>query len=247
MDDDLKLKHPFTAIISGPTGSGKSSFCVRFMQNLKSLCTEQNFDGGIIWCYSERTAVHDRELSKISNNIRLNKGVPENFENKNGKPCLIIVDVLLDVVYSNNVCNLFTKDTHHRNISVILIIQNLFHQGQFCRDISLNAKYLVLLENVRDINQFMCMYRQLHHKGPNKLYNAYQNATTKPHGYLVLDLAQDTDDRLRFRTYIFPDEYPPIFYVDVNDETDKIELSRLQSTQLSTDQITQTHNLKRKP
>jgi len=142
MDDDLKLKHPFIAIISGPTGSGKSSFCVRFLQNLKSLCTEQNFDGGIIWCYSERTAVPDRELSEISNNIRLNKGVPEKFENKNGKPCLIILDDQLGV-YSKEVCNLFTKGSHHRNISVILITQNLFHQGQFCRDISLNAKYLV--------------------------------------------------------------------------------------------------------
>jgi len=124
MEDDLKLKHPFTAIISGQTGSGKSSFCVRFLQNLKSLCTEQNFAGGIIWCYSERTAVPDRELSKISNNIRLNKGVPENFENKNGKPCLIILDDLLDIVYSKEVCNLFTKGSH-RNISVILITQNL--------------------------------------------------------------------------------------------------------------------------
>jgi ABC-type phosphate transport system ATPase subunit len=82
MDDHLKLKHPFTAIISEPTGSGKSSFCVRFLQKLKSLCTEQNFDGGIIWCYSERTAVPDRELSKISNNIRLNKGVPETFKSR---------------------------------------------------------------------------------------------------------------------------------------------------------------------
>ena len=44
---------------------------------------------------------------------------------------------------------------------------------------------------------------------------------------MLLDLAQDTDYRLRFRTCIFPDEYPSTFYVDVNDETDEIELSRL--------------------
>ena len=42
----------------------------------------------------------------------------------------------------------------------------------------------------------------------------------------MLDLAQDTDDQLRFRICIFPDEYPPTFYLDVDDETDKIELSR---------------------
>ena len=62
----------------------------------------------------------------------------------------------------------------------------------------------------------------------------------------MLDLAQDTDDRLRFRTHIFPDEYPPTFYVDVNDETDTTELSRPSNTQISTAQITESRYLKRK-
>jgi len=51
---------------------------------------------------------------------------------------------LLIEVYSRDVCDLFTKGRHHRNISVILITKNLFHQGRFSRDISLNAKYLVV-------------------------------------------------------------------------------------------------------
>jgi len=73
----------------------------------------------------------------------------------------------------------------------------------------------------------MCLARQVQPDGPNQLYKAYLKATKRTHGYLVLDLSQDTDDRLRFRTHIFPDEYPPIFYVDVTgDKTDKIELSR---------------------
>ena len=44
--------------------------------------------------------------------------------------------------------------------------------------------------------------------------------------YLILDFAQDTDDRLRYRTNVFPDEYPPIIYVPTSDEADKIELPR---------------------
>ena len=79
----------------------------------------------------------------------------------------------------------------------------------------------------------MCLARQVHPEGPNQLYKAYLKATKRPHDYLVLDLAQDTDDRLRFRTHVFPEEYPT-FYVDVTDETNKIELSRPSSTQVST-------------
>jgi len=154
MSNDLRFKHPFTCIISGPTGSGKSSFCLRFLQNLDSLCTEQDFDGGVIWCYSERTAVPEQQLALLRKNIRINEGVPDNFDNTQGKPCLIVLDDLLNDVYSKEVCNLFTRSSHHRNISVILITQNLFHQGQHCWDISLNAKYLVLLKIVRDKNNF---------------------------------------------------------------------------------------------
>ena len=51
MDDDLRFKHPLTYIISGPTGSGKLSFCIRLLQIIKSLYTEHNIDGGIVWCY----------------------------------------------------------------------------------------------------------------------------------------------------------------------------------------------------
>jgi len=75
--------------------------------------------------------------------------------------CLIILDDLLNDAYSKDVCDLFTKGSHHRKISVFLITQNLFHQGKFCRDFSLNAKYIVVLKNVRDREQFSHLARQV--------------------------------------------------------------------------------------
>jgi hypothetical protein len=106
---------------------------------------------------------------------------------------LIILDDLLTETYSKDVSVLFTKGSHHRNISVILIAQNLFHQGRNARDI-LNAKYLGLLKNVRDKNQFTYLARQLFPEDSDGLYKAYLDATQRPHGYLLLDLSQDTDD-----------------------------------------------------
>ena len=108
-------------------------------------------------------------------------------------------------------CDLFTKISHHRNISVILITQNLFHQGKFFRDISLNAKHIVVFENVRDRKQFSHLARQVLPHDSKGLSDAYLNATEEPLGYLVLDLSQDTNDRLRLRTCIFPEEDPPVF------------------------------------
>ena len=211
MDVDLRFKDPFTSIVSGPTGSGKSSFCVKFLKNLDTQCTESEFSGGIIWCYNEKTAVHYKQLTGLKN-IQFQEGLPENFGDARGWPSLLILDDLLNQVYSEAVCELFTNGSHHRNVSVILVTQNLFHQGPKCRDISLNAKYVVALKNVRERNQFSFLARQVYPENSDSLYIAYLDATSRPHGYLILDYSQGTDDRVWFRTNVFPDELSVVIY-----------------------------------
>jgi GTPase SAR1 family protein len=75
MCDDLRFRHPFSLLVSGPSGSGKTSFCIQLLQNLDFLCTESDFEGGIIWCYSERNAVPSRK--QLPANVTFNVGVPE--------------------------------------------------------------------------------------------------------------------------------------------------------------------------
>jgi len=85
------------------------------------MCTERDFDGGVIWCYSEKTAVPSpTELPKKSD-VLFNVGVLTYFENARGRPCLVILDDLLNDGYSKEMCDLFTKGCHHRNISEILV------------------------------------------------------------------------------------------------------------------------------
>ena len=75
------------------------------------------------------------------------------------------------------------------NISVILIKHNLFHQGCYCREISHNAKYNVVLKNVRDKNQFYHLARRVYSEDSDGLFQAYLSATEEPHGNL-LDLSK---------------------------------------------------------
>jgi ABC-type dipeptide/oligopeptide/nickel transport system ATPase component len=123
---DLKFKYSFTCIVSGPTGSGKSSFTLRLLRHLDSLCTEPNFSGGIVWFYSEKSAVPRRELASLHKDVSFHEGVTQNFGNDRSKSFHVIFEDLLNDVYSKDVCDLFTKGSHHRNFSVILITQNLF-------------------------------------------------------------------------------------------------------------------------
>ena len=45
---------------------------------------------------------------------------------------------------------LFMVLSHHKNLNVILIVQNLFTKNPFYREISLNSTYHVLFKNPRD-------------------------------------------------------------------------------------------------
>jgi len=130
-----------------------------------------------------RNDVPSIELKK---NVQDHEGVPENFENPEGRPCLFILDHLLNEVYLRAVCELFTKSSHHRNLSVILITQNFFHEAPHCRDISLNAKYLVALKNVRDRNQFAYLARQILPEDSASLCAAYKERTRNAHFYLII-------------------------------------------------------------
>ena len=70
----------------------------------------------------------------------------------------------------------------------------------------------MLLKKTRDKSQFTHLARQVYPEDSAGLYKYYLDAIERPHGYLVLGFSQDTDDRIRIRTNIFPDDGPPVFY-----------------------------------
>jgi len=95
VDDDLKFKHPFLCKVSPPTKTGKTSFCIRQLQNLEGLCSEREFGCGIFWCTSEKTALPKRQ--QLPSNNTYHGGVLENFGG-GGEPRLVILDDLLNDV-----------------------------------------------------------------------------------------------------------------------------------------------------
>jgi hypothetical protein len=153
----------------------------------------------IFCCHSENNAPHLR-------NITFGKGVPE-FDNPENVPTLRVLDDLMDTAYSTKVSQLFTKGSHHRNISLVLITQNFFHRGPSARDISLNCKYTTVFKNTIDKTQIVNLARQVYPENISSFHKTYLDVCKDPHTYLFLDLTIPINDRLRFRTKIFPGEY----------------------------------------
>ena len=84
------------------------------------------------------------------------------------------------------VANIFTKISHHRNISVLYLTQNLFDKNRFARTISLNAHYYVLFKNPRDAIEFAMLARQIHPNDSRFAVEAYRDATSLPYTDICL-------------------------------------------------------------
>ena len=104
------------------------------------------------------------------------------------------------------IADLFTKGSHHRNLSIIYIVQNIFHQGKEMRNISLNAHYIVLFKSPRDKQQISMLARQVDPGRVQEFMRSYEDATSRSHGYLMLDLKPTTDDQKRLKTNVLPGE-----------------------------------------
>jgi hypothetical protein len=106
------------------------------------------------------------------------------------------------------IADLFTKGSHHRNLSIIYIVQNIFHQGKAMRNISPNAHYIVLFKSPRDKRQISMLARQVDPGRVQEFMRSYEDATSRPHGYLMLDLKPTTDDQQRLKTNVLPGKIP---------------------------------------
>lgn len=208
------FQHPFTAIETGATGSGKTQWLQRLLKNRKI-----SIQPGIEWvlyCYGELnpTVV---DLQARDPCVEIFNGVPseEMIRDRCQKYGLLLL-VLDDLV-----CNLrapyldllFTRGSHNWGVSVILVTQHLFTKElKIARN---NSHYLILMRNPIGENQVRNLAVQLF---PNENYSyfkeSFKDATAKRFSYLIVDMHPSTPEQLRLKTNIYGEESEfPIVYV----------------------------------
>ena len=182
-----KFKHPFTAIIAGPTGSGKTVLTRDILEHHRLTTTIMVPLPKVLWCYGHWQSGYEKNLAGVT--IKYHEGLADERLISQLNPDLIVIDDLMKEVGDDpRMSALFTKVSHHMGVSVMFIVQNLFHQSKEMRTISLNAHYLILLKNPRDKLQLINLGRQLF-PGNNKYFvSAIEDATRKPFSHVILDL-----------------------------------------------------------
>lgn len=213
---DPTWKHPFNCIVSAPTKSGKTELVkklVIFSQQMINPAPQK-----IIWCYTEWQKAYTELNTAKRTQYELDfvQGFPDIEtlkKNKNIPKLLILDDMMHEMKNDENLNQLFTKGSHHWNLSIIHIVQNVFYDG--LRTSRINAQYIILMKNPGDRLQIQTLGRQIF-PGSKHFNEAFEDATSEPYGYLLIDLNQTTPDIIRLRTNIFPNDKHQLVYVSKN-------------------------------
>lgn len=229
----MKLESPTSFMICGPSNSGKTYFLKRLLENASNMFKRS--PSHILYCYGSVWQPLFSEMKHTIGNIIFHKGLPKEEEllelsSEQSFFICVLDDLMLEASANPVVERIFTKGSHHLDMTVIFLVQNIFEKGKYFRTISLNTKYFILFRNSRDKQQIQTFGRQVFPNNAKYFLDAYTKATSFHYGYLLVDLSNkvelkncrlvDIKDKeveqvnARLRTKIFPGESTIIFVHD---------------------------------
>ena len=223
----LKFTLPSVTQIIGPSLSGKSTLMFEILSKKDELFNQKT--GMIFYCYGTFSHNYPKVKELLGDNITFISGLPTEDQVKKwslssshqGSVILVLDDLMAEISVSSACQAMVTRLTHHCNLGLFILSQNLFQKGPVYRCLSLNTHYFIFCQTRRDHAQLLYFGRQLFPLRPNLLYSSYLKATDGlKYGHLRVDLHPASNPMLAL-TSAFLSDYP-IVYLD-RDETDDIK------------------------
>ena len=204
--DEFKIKVPCSLMLSGSSGSGKTTLLREIIRRHEEVFDQPPTQ--ILYCFSRNQPVYEDMKKESPIPIEFVEGLDEQLKPR--PRTLLILDDLQD--RSKLIEDYFTKHTHHSHLITVYVTQNLFLKTAHHRTCNLNTHVLCVFKNPRDKLQISCLAKQISPHNNKFLVDAYNQATSRAHGYLVLILQQQTPDLYRVRDSFFPKDAN--FFVD---------------------------------
>ena len=203
----FKFNAPCTVIVSGGTGSGKSTLIRNILRNVNEMFTQEV--SRIFYVYNEPLSFFPEFEGEVEfiNNID-NLDVDDLNHDKKHK--LLVLDDQLEHFTKNKtgseISRLFTVKSHHTNTSVMFLSQTLFFNSQHFRLMNKNAQYVILLSNIRDRSQVKVLAQQIFADNASTfMKNVYDVELREQFSYLVLNLHPSSKE-VSVHTGILPDD-----------------------------------------
>lgn len=228
---DARFKSPSSWLIAGPSSSGKTTFVFHLLEHFSKLFESPERVQNVLYFYKtwQQAFSQPKNSSLVSEFI---EGLPTvemvvdktiSFQKQGGS--IIIIDDFMQET-SPAISLIFTALSHHRNLVVFFLSQNIFFRSSIYRDISLNATYIIVFKNPRDSQQIGTLARQISPGNSKFIVDSYKEATNKPFSYLLFDNHQTTPNLLRIRSNILPSEWPVKVWIQKNCKDSDINIYR---------------------
>jgi hypothetical protein len=203
----VKLEDNSNIVIQGCSSSGKTILCSQILlQSAEVFVTQPSL---VIFCYKTWQTVYSTLQDKLPNIIFLSS-LPTESELKtlvdgHDHSIFVVDDMQMEINNNPFFSDLFTRISHHFNISTILLLQEVV-KGKFGGHLNKNCHYTFLMRSMRNAYTIRSLGIQV---GDYKnLYAAYREATKIPFSYLLISTHPQTDDSLRYRSNIFTPHDP---------------------------------------
>ena len=164
-------------MVFGPSRSGKTYWVADLL-----LTRNARIDAHIPkvrYCYAHWQEKYEN-MKYQTDGISFHQGLSSSDEIEEMSDGLIVIDDLVnDAVKDASMLSTFTEGSHHKNISIVFIMQNIFHKGSHTRTMSINTQYIVFFKNPRDEQQIQTLARQVFGRNSEKLMSFYRQETNK--------------------------------------------------------------------
>ena len=201
----FKFHTPSSMMVVGPSGCGKTVFTTKLLLNNRELFAES--PKSIHYCYGSWQKGYE-PLKK--GGVQFHEGVPDSESLPKWFPqggVLVMDDLMDEGSNDKSVLDLFTKHSHHQNITVIYLCQDLFPNGKFAKTISRNAHYVVAFKNPRDQLGMRNLLLQSFPTKWQKVLETFRKVTDeRPFGYMMLDLHPASRDDQRVLSQLLKEE-----------------------------------------
>ncbi|VDI35595.1 Hypothetical predicted protein [Mytilus galloprovincialis] len=123
------FRHPFTMIVSGPTSCGKTHFVAKVLREAEAMC--EPAPQRIVWLYKRWQPLYDVVRDGVHPPVEFVRGIPADLESDDFfdprvRNMVVLDDLMTLASKDTRINDLFTEGSHHRNLSVIAIYQNLY-------------------------------------------------------------------------------------------------------------------------
>ena len=201
----IKFLANHNTIISGPTGVGKTEFILEVIRSK----LVQTFPKRIYYMYNIEQAFMKLWNETETQPITFIKGLEFGKMDTSESSLLVIDDLILST--NTEVAEMFILGSHHRQISLFFITQNLFPNDPVFRIMSANAHYYVIFHSQRNFRQVHTLARQVFvGKDLKRITEAYKRASETSRGFIILSFVPQLPNELTVLTD-FWDIWPSIF------------------------------------